>query len=224
MNKHVRAKDHETAMKLLTETSNEDLDAMYDKYWPELDLYPDIREDECAVACYMSYRESGGDVVFSAMSAARKCAGTKGTTASFMEHARQRMNNMSDPLKNAVFGRAKQAGIDIQGKVHMSGLGPPDDPAAWVSDTSDILKVCRERNLTCTGVVNHQGVTKDPEFVELAEDLIDDVAEQEFQADPGLRQRCEKDQSQLRRLRGKIREKYGTPKSERPTRLTTRDG
>ena len=224
MNEKVRERDVKTAETFLAGKTNEEIDGLYKKYFAELSCQVEIREDEIAVACYMSYREGGAEPVWAAMSAARKGVAQMKSTASFCEHARRRMSGMGQMMRDMTFGQAKEAGIDTHGKYHMSGLGPASDPKAWVSGPDDVRAVCKERNLTSTGMVNYQGSTKDPEFVELADDVIDEVAYEEMMLDPVLREKCTKQPRELMRLRGHIKEKYGTPKSQRPTRLTTRDG
>jgi hypothetical protein len=51
----------------------------------------------------------------------------------------------------------KKSGGSPKGKVYLSGLALyPGDPKAWVSDKSDVKRVCRERDYDCSGAVSHQ--------------------------------------------------------------------
>lgn len=49
---------------------------------------------------------------------------------------------------------AREAGVDVTGKVYLSGLAAyPGDPRAWVSGRGDVKKLCEERNWSCEGSV-----------------------------------------------------------------------
>lgn len=50
---------------------------------------------------------------------------------------------------------ARKAGVSISGKRYMSGLARyPGDPKAWISDRSDIKRLCERRGWGCEGAVN----------------------------------------------------------------------
>lgn len=61
-------------------------------------------------------------------------------------------------------GEAKKAGVNVKGKIYLSGLAAfPGDPRAWVSDRGDVQKVCEERNFGCKGAVATKCDTSRPE-------------------------------------------------------------
>lgn len=50
---------------------------------------------------------------------------------------------------------AREAGVDITGKVYKAGLAEyPGDPRAWVSGRGDVLRILNERGWGCEGAVN----------------------------------------------------------------------
>lgn len=70
--------------------------------------------------------------------------------------------------------QARQAGVDVKGKVYLSGLADyPGDPEAWVSDRSDAQRLVEKRGWECEGAVNVKArPTGESKPVGLAEDLI----------------------------------------------------
>lgn len=71
--------------------------------------------------------------------------------------------------------RAEQSGVSTNGKVYLSGLASfPGDPAAWVSDRSDVLRVAREKGLTVHGSVHYDpGEPGPPERVAIDPRLVE---------------------------------------------------
>ncbi len=82
--------------------------------------------------------------------------------------------------------QAEAAGVSTTGKYYCSGLAEFwGDPEAWVSDRSDVLRVCREKNLTCHGVVEHEGHEVEPMGdVTVAEDILQNEIDMEVEVDP----------------------------------------
>jgi hypothetical protein len=181
------------------------LKTLLEKYDGELDA--ELREDEIKCLYYLILRESGSAPVWAAMSACRRGARQRNSEGSFLEHAQARMRNMTPYMQNLILNRAKKAGINTHGKVHMPGIGAADDPKAWVTGTDDILRVCKERNLTCEGHVTHQGQEVPPKQVALADDLVDEMVNLEHKVNPKTRT------MDINRLRGLVKEKYGQQKS-----------
>lgn len=201
--------DEQEAEQFCRELGDGGLRELLDVYCEEVG--PDVMEDEVILARYLKMRQQGVSHVFARMSACRRASGAKGTDRAFDEHARARMNGMSESDLRI----AQAAGIQTQGKFHMSGLGPLDDPKSWVSDTNDIRQVCMERNYSCEGHVNHQGVEVPPRQIDLAPDLVDEMVQQEFLEDPALAQKVKRSPRELDRLRHLVREKYGRSRKSR---------
>ena len=183
-----------------------------DKYSDEIDA--EMRRDELVLWYYIMLREQGAEPVWAAGSACGKMARMSNSDGAFHEHARHRMEHMPAWQQKKYFAAAKASGINIQGKYFMSGLGAPDNPDAWQADPDGVLEVCKRRNLTCEGHVNHQGTEMPPKQVALADDLVDEMVRHECRQDESLNQKCRKDQAELTRLRGLVKEKYGRPKSK----------
>lgn len=150
-----RRLDEEEAEKFLSGIGQQKANWLFNKFADEIG--PEVLEDEVALARYLMFREAGVESVWAKMNACRKASGASGTDRAFDEHARHRMMNMPAWQEKEYLKRAKEAGINTHGKFHMSGLGPPDDPKAWVSDTHDIRKVCIERQLLVRGQRQHEG-------------------------------------------------------------------
>jgi len=187
------------------------LSRIRDKYKDE----PDARRlDIDQFWYYAMLREDGCPPWLAAGNAAGQMARMKNSAGAFHEHARQRMENMPEWQKKAYFEKARKAGINTHGKYHMSGLGPPDDPQAWVHDPDDVKAVCKERNYTCEGMVSHEGHEVPPKQVPLADDLVDEMVRHECRENPDLNEKCRRDRKELSRLRGLVTEKYGRPKSK----------
>src|SRR5438045_1612239 len=69
--------------------------------------------------------------------AARQFPAIGGTDHNFLQGRdnNQEFNRMQPKLRKFYAGRAKKAGVNIRGKVYLSGLAKePGDPSAWVSD------------------------------------------------------------------------------------------
>ena len=192
--------------------SDDAIRLLIDKYDPEFDS--EMQGDELVSGYYVMLREQGAEPVWAAGSACGKMARMSNSDGAFHEHARHRMEHMPAWQQKKYFAAAKAAGINIQGKYFMSGLGAPDNPDAWQADPDGVLEVCKRRNLTCEGQVNHQGYETAPKQVALADDLVDEMVRHECRQDESLNQKCRKDQAELTRLRGLVKEKYGRPKSK----------
>jgi hypothetical protein len=52
---------------------------------------------------------------------------------------------------------AQAQGVDTNGRRYISGLARfPNDPEAWVSGTSDVARLCRDRGWNCHGAVEYE--------------------------------------------------------------------
>lgn len=84
--------------------------------------------------------------------------------------------------------QAESVGVNTTGKYYLSGLAEfPGDPAAWVSDRGDVLRVAREKNLRILdGYVTHEPIEREPVAdVEIADDLIEDEVRDILDENPG---------------------------------------
>ena len=60
--------------------------------------------------------------------------------------------------------QAIKQGISMTGKRYMHSLADyPGDPTAWVSDTHDVKRILKEKNLNSTGVVTNKAEARDPQ-------------------------------------------------------------
>jgi hypothetical protein len=203
--------NEQQAVDFLESQTTEHLDFVLEKYSHE--ITPDMWADDIKLGLYLKLREDGVPPVWAAGRACRTFARRVNSDGAFHEHARRRMEGWSSWQKKKFFAMAKQAGISTQGKYHITGIGPADDPAAWVSGPDDILAVAKQRNLTVEGHVNHQGHTMAPQVTPLASDLVDRMCEHEMAMDGAVAERCRKSEVERRRLREIVTEKYGQKRS-----------
>lgn len=110
--------------------------------------------------------------------------------------------------------KARKAGIDITGKIYVSGLadgrgaGCPD---AWVGGVDDVKAACVRLGKSCEGLVNYSAPEKPPApDVELAEPIVREFAQKYAEEDPKLA----RDPVQLREM---VIEKHGAPAQRRAT-------
>jgi hypothetical protein len=74
---------------------------------------------------------------------------------------------------------AEAAGVDTNGRRYISGLARfPNDPEAWVSDLSDVRRVCEQRGYGCEGAVDVEGYAYDGQYelsreYHAAEDIVE---------------------------------------------------
>jgi hypothetical protein len=88
---------------------------------------------------------------------------------------------------------ARQHGVDVTGKVYLSGLARfPGDPAAWVSGRGDVRRVCEQHGWGCTGSVNLPvaNVAQRPETYTPAADLVEDRVATVLQQMPAEEAAC----------------------------------
>lgn len=144
-----------------------------------------------------------------AMLLLRQTPRLKGSDTQFQAKANQRMESMDPNARRRLLEVARRNGIDTTGKYYCGGLGKANDPEAWVSGTSDILRVAKKRNLTVTGSVEHQGVETPPKpQVPLAPDLVREMVVANLQKDPALKEKCKKNPKKIREVQEAVVEKY----------------
>lgn len=154
--------------------------------------YPTVSSDPDIQNRYELLRDNGQDHTFAEMCAFQRPPGHAGTDKTFLQG---RMNNqdldhMAPINAQRMLKRAKRAGIDISGKVHVSSIGPPSMPEAWVSGLGDVTDFCKQRGLACTGSASVKGVTTDadlmPKKPKLSKHVIKDHLQRMLKNDPGL--------------------------------------
>ena len=124
------------------------------------------------------------------------------------------MGKNSPLVLKEMFRAAKRAGINVAGKVHMASLGPVTDPDAWVTNTDDVRRVMKKKNLTSDpeGAVKHQGYMPDPPKRKgkyLAPDLVRETEMQYLARDKGLAEKVKKSKKARAELRERIVQTHG---------------
>lgn len=167
--------------------------------WPVVSNDPDVQ------AFYEAMRERGESHMIAELCALRKPTGAMNTERAFLEdsHVHQGLDDTPDWMRNKLLAEAKAAGVNTQGKVYKGRLGDHTDPLAWVATADDVKEACKIKNLTCTGVVNHQAVGDDkpPERVLLSERIVRREVRKLIKAEPGKKH-------DVRELREKVIEKH----------------
>lgn len=122
--------------------------------WPKVSQSPDVQ------AFYERMREGGQTHAFAEMCALQQPFGLSGTDGAFLEgHCRGSQFERNPDIGDAYAAEAKRQGVNIVGKVYKSGLARyPGDPRAWISDLSDVRRICEEDNLGCQGSYNRTPV------------------------------------------------------------------
>ena len=84
---------------------------------------------------------------------------------------------MSEPVKQLAIEKAAKAGVNILNKRYVGSLATEScDPKAWVENRGDMLRVAREKNLSCEGIVtNKVEINAEPRSTyEPAADILED--------------------------------------------------
>ncbi len=117
--------------------------------WPFVSRHPVVQ------AAYEESREAGESHNIALMCACRQGPGLSTDTTFTRGFASQPFDGPVNPFVHKRYAAmARKAGVSISGKRYMSGLARyPGDPKAWVSDRSDIKKLCERRGWGCEGAV-----------------------------------------------------------------------
>jgi len=172
--------------------------------------------DECSAAGVLDEYEAliaaGNPPGFAAMLALQSPPGSRNTDRAFSQGQHHKMERMNPTVRKALLFKAKQAGINTDGKYYCGGLGRYENPAAWVTSAQDVVDSAKLQGLSVEGVISHRGVQKDvkpPPSVALAPDLVNQMAGKEMQADPALAEKCRKSKKARGELRERVVAKYG---------------
>lgn len=172
------------------------------------EIVRDYGEGSLQLARYDAMLADGQTPQFAAMCACQDPPGTRGTDRALMEGG-EYLGARSEMMQQQVLRLAKQAGVDINGKRHISGLGPVTDQASWVSSTADVVAACKAKGLSCSGVVNHEGPEPKPlKPVAMAEDLVKEQMVKRCAADPALAEKVKKSKNARQELREAVIEKH----------------
>ena len=170
----------------------------------EVDTWPEWAQDAFGIMV-----DNGQTPVFAHMCVSREAWSVKNSDKAFNEGQRRKMSNMSEKNRDEMCRAAQKAGINTNGKYYVGGLGKYTDPHAWVSTASDVIEVCRKRNLTATGVVNHKGTPMPkPKSVELAPDIVQNKVHERLKNDPSLAERVKRGKTDVRDVAAEVTEKH----------------
>ena len=180
------------------------------------DVHMDRHRAECErLGCaefFDQLIEEGNNAGFAAMLAQRRPPGTKGTDRTFLEGSHNWADKMGKTNRKHIFEQAKKAGISTQGKVYKGGIGKPNDPMAWVSNSGDVLAACKEKGFSCEGAVNYKAPERRIKKKRLADDIAHGYMQKELAGDPSLREKVKKNPKKLVELKEKVVDKHGSKK------------
>ena len=149
-----------------------------------------ISDDEDVQVRYWIMRLKGESHNIAEMLALRTFCSINGTNKAF-NRGRANGNQFENcPALGDYYRRiAETAGVSTTGRYYCHGLGRyPGDPRAWVADTSDVLAIARDRNLSIDGIVTHRGEPVEPApDVPLAEDIWERETNAILAESPGMR-------------------------------------
>lgn len=160
---------------------------------------------------YYNMVANGQGPRFALMCACQQAPMTRQTDRTFNAERQQVMSEMRPKQRDAYLGAAKAAGIATQGKYYVGALGRPTDPMAWVSTVDDAKAVCREKNLTASGIVEHKGTPMPPKKKRMAKDIRDNLVKKQLQADPALAERCAKNPACMKKVQSEVVDRYSKP-------------
>uniref|UniRef100_A0A6M3IN53 Uncharacterized protein n=2 Tax=viral metagenome TaxID=1070528 RepID=A0A6M3IN53_9ZZZZ len=84
---------------------------------------------------------------------------------------------------------ARAAGVNPTGKIYCPSLCPPGEPfspKAWISDKSDIKRICRKNNWDCPDMgVKAHSVESEPKPYQVADSLVEEEVQKRVAAANG---------------------------------------
>lgn len=141
---------------------------------------------------YLKVLSMGYGERWALMVATQTPPGTKGSDRAFQEGRLDGnwLDSLPERTAKKMVREAKAAGISIAGKQYVSGLADKRghmDPMAWVSDTADVKRVAKARNLNVQGIVNHASVELPPKkSVDINPKILNEMVSKEQAKNPGL--------------------------------------
>ena len=166
---------------------------------------------------YDKMRDAGETHTLAEMLAFRAFPGVRGLDADFN---RGRCNGEQfahcPALGDYYRGIAEAAGVSTTGRTYLRGLAEfPGDPAAWVGDTSDVLRVAREKGLRVEGAVDYTPPDRAPGAgdVAIAPDIVEARVDAYLAADPEARREDVRERA-VEVLTGAVDLEVPTPRRE----------
>lgn len=150
--------------------------------------WPVVSKDPLTQAWYAAMRLDGTDHKLAEMFALR-LPPMSNTDREFLEgHCNGNQFEKTPYLGDWYAAEARASGVDITGKVYISGLANrPGDPEAWVSGRGDLERVVRERGWACQGSSNIKAVEREaPADTDVAHDIVESRMRERVEKDPGL--------------------------------------
>ena len=169
---------------------------------------------ETQQAHYKACIAKGESPKMALMLASRQSAMMGGSDRAFNEGARRKMNSMPAVNRNMHY-LAKQAGINTEGKYHVSCLGRYDNPLAWVSTIEDVKTSLKMQGISARGLVNYQHPEAPPPEqtgYRLADDIVDEELKKRLSQEENakvLQAKPKKRAALLREMADEIREHHG---------------
>ena len=125
----------------------------------------------------MAMVEAGTSETLAEMFALQAPPNVQGGDRMFLEGTENGRQFQDNPMIGDLYAAdAKAAGVDIKGKVYKDRLARyPGDPQAWVSDTSDVVRIAKKRRLKIRGAANVDYMDHSappPEDIEIADDIV----------------------------------------------------
>lgn len=145
-----------------------------------------------AVEHFLRMIADGQTERWAVMCATQTPPGTWGTDRAFQQGRLDGnwLDKLPERQAKRMVREAKASGIDIAGKQYVSGLADKRghcDPMAWVSDTADVKRVAKARNLTVQGLVKHTAHEVEPrKSTALSKDVIRDLSKREMAKNPDM--------------------------------------
>lgn len=123
-------------------------------------------EFDCQLDHYIVCRQNGTSPALAEIFATGQSPQLKGTDAQLWAGWGTQNQfgdgNMANDVQEKYRGPAEKAGVNTVGRRYLSSLASfPGDPTAWVADSHDIGRVCREKGWSCEGAVNVKAAGKD---------------------------------------------------------------
>jgi hypothetical protein len=121
---------------------------------------------------YVEMRANGESARMAEMLATRSFPGIHGSDSTFMKGTHYQETQLDEYRHREAAAR----GVDTNGRRYIAGLARyPNDPEAWVSDRSDVLRVCRDRGWSCDGLVEFKAPPAEapPQDTPIGEDILE---------------------------------------------------
>lgn len=157
---------------------------------------------------YDAMVDEGQSPNMAAMLALQQPPGSWNTDADFNRRENGRMTAMADDNLEAITKIARRSGINTHGKTYNGQLGKYDDPAAWVSGTSDVRTSAMKKQLDIDGMVKVKGYRGRKKKVRLAKDIVDGLEQRARSSDAKLDEKCRKSDNARLDLRQKLIHKH----------------